>query len=88
MLLASDALGTSDFPEMTSDLRAVLPDAPATLIVRGSEPDDLLHQRFVDAARSGPALVNYTGHAAELFWSGNLHTVDDVDALSGGGTSL
>jgi hypothetical protein len=88
VLLASDALGTSDFPEMTSDLRAVLPDAPATLIVRGSEPDDVLHQRFVEAARSGPALVNYTGHAAELFWSGNLHTVDDVDALSGGGTSL
>jgi len=88
VLLASDALGTSDFPEMTSDLRAVLPDAPATVIVRGSEPDDVLHQRFVDAARGGPALVNYTGHASELFWSGNLHTVADVDALSGGGTSL
>ena len=88
VLLASDALGTSDFPEMTADLRAVVPDAPATLIVRGSEPDDVLHQRFVDAARSGPALVNYTGHAAELFWSGNLFTVDDVEALSGGATSL
>ena len=88
VLLASDALGTSDFPEMTSDLRAVLPDAPAKLIVRGSEPDDVLHQRFVDTARAGPALVNYTGHASELFWSGNLHTVADVDALSGGGTSL
>jgi hypothetical protein len=88
VLLVSDALGTSDFPEMTADLRAIVPDAPATLIVRGSEPDDVLHQRFVDAARSGPALVNYTGHAAELFWSGNLHTVDDVEALSGGATSL
>jgi len=88
VLLASDALGTSDFPEMTSDLRAVVPDAPATLIIRGSDTDDVLHQRFVDAARSGPALVNYTGHAAELFWSGNLHTIDDVEALSGGGTSL
>ena len=61
---------------------------PGHVIIRGSEPDDLLHQRFVDAARSGPALVNYTGHAAELFWSGNLHTVDDVEALSGGATSL
>ena len=88
VLLVSDALGTSDFPEMTADLRAVLPDAPATVIVRGSESDDVLHQRFVDAARSGPALVNYTGHASELFWAGNLHTVDDIDALSGGGTSL
>ena len=32
--------------------------------------------------------MNYTGHAAELFWSGNLHTVDDATALSGGDTSL
>ncbi|HEY1908499.1 MAG TPA: C25 family cysteine peptidase, partial [Myxococcaceae bacterium] len=88
LLLASDALGTSDFPEMTSDLRSDLPDAPATVIVRGSEPDDVLHQRFLDAAASGPALVNYTGHASELFWNGNLHTVGDVAALSRGGTSL
>ena len=88
LLLASDALGTSDFPEMTTDLRGDLPDAPATVIVRGSEPDDVLHQRFLDAAVSGPALVNYTGHASELFWNGNLHTIDDVPALARGGTSL
>src|SRR5262249_46419569 len=84
VLLASDALGTSNFPEMTDDLRAALPDAPATLVVRGSESDDVLHQRFVDAARNGPALVNYIGHASELFWSGNLHTVDDVETPRGG----
>jgi len=88
VLLASDALGTSDFPEMTADLRTILPDAPATVIVRGTDPDDVLHQRFLDAALTGPALVNYTGHASQLFWNGNLHTVADVEPLSHGGTSL
>ncbi len=88
VLLASDALGTSDFPEMTADLRADLPDAPATVLVRGTEPDDVLHQQFLDAAANGPALVNYTGHASELFWNGNLHTVADAETLSRGETSL
>ena len=88
VLLASDSLGTSDFPEMTADLGPSLPDAAATLIVRGRSLTTCLHQRFLDAARSGPALVNYTGHASELFWSGNLHTIDDTAVLAGGGTSL
>ncbi len=88
VLLASDALGTSDFPEMTADLRASLPDAAATVLVRGTDPDDVLHQRFVDAARSGPALVNYAGHASELFWNGHLHSIEDAETLAGGGTSL
>ncbi|HZJ54336.1 MAG TPA: C25 family cysteine peptidase [Myxococcaceae bacterium] len=88
VLLVSDARGTSDFPEMTADLRADLPEASATVLIRGSQPDDALHQQLLDAARAGPALVNYTGHANETFWSGNLLTVDDASALAGGGTSL
>lgn len=88
VLLVSDMLGTSDFPEMTADLRSDLPDTQATLLLRGSQPDDVLHQQFLDAARAGAALINYAGHASETFWAGNLHTVDDVPALSGGGTSL
>ncbi len=88
VLLVSDARGSSDFPEMSADVRAELPDAAFTVLERGSEPDDSVHQRFVAAARSGPALVNYVGHASELFWNGDLHTVADTEALSGGGTSL
>ncbi|HZJ54335.1 MAG TPA: C25 family cysteine peptidase [Myxococcaceae bacterium] len=88
VLLVSDASGTSDFPEMTSDLRANLPGALTTVFVRGSQPDDALHQQVLEAARAGPALVNYTGHASETFWSGNLHSIDDAPALAGGGTSL
>ena len=88
VLLVSDVLGTSDFPEMTADLRADLPDAAATVLVRGSQSDDVLHQEILDAARAGPALVNYVGHGAETFWSGNVHTVDDAAALAGGRTSL
>ena len=38
--------------------------------------------------RAGPALVNYIGHGSELFWSGDLHTVDDVAALAGSDASL
>ena len=85
-LLVSDARGTSDFPAMTTELRSVLPDAPATMLVRGSDTDDVLHQRFLDAARAGPALVNFTGHASELFWTESdpaIFAVDDVAALSG-----
>ncbi len=88
VLLVADQLGTSDFPEMTADLRAALPEANATVLIRGSQPDEVLHQQFLDAARAGPALVNYAGHASETFWAGNLHTVDDTDALAGGGTAL
>src|SRR5262249_22454508 len=88
ILLVSDAAGTSDFPEMTSDLRAALPQAAATVLVRGSDTDDALHQRFLEAARLGPALVDYTRHAPETFWAGNIHTVDDATSLAGGGTSL
>src|SRR5262249_25469711 len=57
-------------------------------LVRGTQPDDVLHQQFLDAARAGPALINYAGHASETFWAGNLHTVDDAAVLSTGGTSL
>jgi len=92
VLLVSDAVGTSDFPEMTADVRATLPNAQATVLIRsadgGSTGDDLLHQQFIDAARTGPALVNYTGHASEFFWSGDIHTVQDIPQLAGGGTSL
>ncbi len=88
VLLVSDARGSSDFPEMSADVRAELPDAAVTVLERGSEPDDSLHQKFLAAARSGPALVNYVGHASELFWNGDLHTVADTEALAGGGTSL
>jgi hypothetical protein len=88
VLLVSDVRGTSDFPEMSADVRSEVPDAAVTALERGTEPDDSLRQRFLAAARSGPALVNYVGHASELFWNGDLHTVADTEALSGGGTSL
>jgi hypothetical protein len=88
VLLVSDARGSSDFPAMSADVRSELPDAAVTVLDRGSEPDDSLHQRFLSAARGGPALVNYVGHASELFWNGDLHTVADTEALAGGGTSL
>ncbi len=32
--------GTSDFPAMNAELRNALPDAPATVLVRGSDTDD------------------------------------------------
>jgi len=94
ILLVSDAHGSSDFPEMTGDIQAMLPDAPATVLVRATDTDvvtredEVLHQEFIDAARAGPALVNYTGHGSELFWRGDIHTQTDVLALAGGGTSL
>ena len=93
-LLVSDARGTSDFPEMTDDLRAMLPDAPATLVTRQLDQhqqgalDAVAHQQVLDAVRAGPAFVNYTGHGTEGFWSGDLHTVDDVNAFAGGPTAL
>jgi len=96
-VLVSDARRTSDFPEMTADVQATLPDAPATVVTRELDPNDeehqkaldaLAHQRFLDAVRAGPALVNYIGHGSELFWSGNLHTVDDVAALAGSEAGL
>jgi len=88
VLLVSDVAGTSDFPEMANDLQAELATARSTLLVRGPQPDDVLHQQFLDAARAGPALIDYAGHGSELFWAGDLHTVDDTTALAGGGTSL
>jgi uncharacterized protein (TIGR03382 family) len=88
LLLVSDSRDTSDFPEMTAALRADFAQTNATVLTRGTQPDDVLHQQLVDAARGGPALVNYTGHAAETFWRGNIHSVDDLPALAGGGTSL
>jgi len=96
-LLVSDARGTSDFPEMIADVRATLPDAPATVLVRDSDPNDALHQdaldtathqRFLDAARMGPAFVNYVGHGSQTFWTGEIHTVDDAAALAGSDTGL
>jgi Peptidase family C25 len=90
-LLVSDARGTSDFPEFTADLRKALPDAPATVLVRGSDTDDIIHQRFLDAARAGPALVNFMGHAAEEYWTEAIPAVyaaEDVPALSGSDASL
>ncbi len=86
VLLVSDRAGTSDFPEMSADLRAVLPDAQATVLVRGSDTDQVLHQRMLEALRASPALVNYIGHAAETFWSdptAPLFSVDDVSAVAG-----
>src|SRR5262249_51521222 len=56
-----------------------------------SDTDDVLHQRFLDAARAGPALVNFAGHGSELFWSDAdpaIFSIDDVAALSGTDTSL
>jgi hypothetical protein len=96
VLLVSDVSSTSDFPEVISDLRAALPDAAATVLVRASETDEEVHQRFLEAARLGPALVNYAGHAQELAWGKRLpdntgvdiFSVDDVAALTAGGTSL
>ena len=85
-LLVSDARGTSDFPAMNDELRNVLPGAPLTSLLRGSDTDEVLHRRFLDAARAGPAVVNFSGHAAELFWTEAdppLYAVDDVAALSG-----
>ena len=76
---------------MTAGLRAVRPDAPVTVLERGTDTDDVLHQHFLDAARAGPALVNFTGHAAELFWTEAnppLYAVEDVAALSGTEPSL
>jgi len=97
-LLVSDWHGTSDFPQMTADVQATLPDAPATVLVREHDPvdtaqeqlDAVLNRRLLDAARSSPALVNYTGHASELFWGKDapFFTTDDVAALSGSEPSL
>jgi hypothetical protein len=90
-LLVSDARGTSDFPEFTADLRTALPDAAATVLVRGSDTDDVIHQRFLDAARTGPALVSFMGHAAEEFWTEAtpaIYAAEDVPALAGSNTSL
>ena len=90
-LLVSDARGTSDFPAMNAELRNVLPGAPATVLVRGSDTDEVLHQRFLEAARGGPALVNFAGHAAELFWTEAdppLYAVEDVASLSGSDPGL
>ena len=58
------------------------------MLVRGSEPDGTLHDRILDALRAGPALVDYTGHGNDVFWSGELHTLDDVPLLAGTPTSL
>jgi hypothetical protein len=90
-VLASDLMHRSDFPEMTADMRAAFPLTPATVLVRGTDTDDVVHQRFLDAARAGPGLVTFIGHAAELFWTEAdppLYAIDDVAALAGSDTSL
>ncbi|HEY1905508.1 MAG TPA: C25 family cysteine peptidase, partial [Myxococcaceae bacterium] len=87
-VLVSDGRGTSDFPEMTADVRATLPDAPATVVTRQLDVnrqdalDSLAHQQVLDALLTGPALVNYVGHGSDLYWSGKLQSVDDVTALA------
>jgi hypothetical protein len=90
-LLASDKVDRSDFPEMTADLRAAFPQTPATVLVRGTDTDDVVHQRFLDAARASPGLVTFTGHGAELFWTEAdppIYAIEDVAALAGSDTSL
>jgi len=90
-VIASSEVHTSDFPEMTADIRAAFPLTPATVLVRGTDTDDVIHQRFLDAARAGPGLVTFIGHAAELFWTEAdppIYAIEDVAALTGSNTSL
>jgi hypothetical protein len=89
LLLVADRPGTSDFPAMLDDVRARVPGASATVLLRGSDTDAALHDQVLAALRNGPAVVDYAGHGAETFWSGDLLTVDDAAALAGSGkTSL
>jgi hypothetical protein len=89
LLLVADRPGTSDFPAMLDDVRARVPGASATVLLRGSDTDAALHDQVLAAVRNGPAVVDYAGHGAETFWSGDLLTVDDAATMAGSGkTSL
>ena len=95
-LLISDWAAKSDFPEMTADLKGLLPDAPATVLLREHDVanqeqlDAQLRQKVLDAAKSGPLVVNYIGHASAMFWGQDdgFFTSEDVAALAGTETAL
>jgi len=87
LLLVRDRDDNMKFSAASAEVRAALSGWTAQDLARGDD-EAASHTALLAALRTGPAVVDYQGHAAEDFWSGSairLLSTDDVDALSNAG---
>ncbi|HKP12669.1 MAG TPA: C25 family cysteine peptidase, partial [Blastocatellia bacterium] len=85
VVLVADQASDFDFGGVSSELRSLAPHATRVEdLRRGTEPDDVLKGRLIQALNGGPKLVNYIGHGSVDLWRANLLTDADAGALANG----